>query len=588
MQPLRAKQKQHEQIAQTASLPAPTNGWYVGDNQATPPEKTAIIMNNAFPQLDYVRPRRGSQPWASGCGGPITSLLPWTTGVTSRLFAVANGGIFDASSAGPVGAPAVTGLGSSYMVYTQFAGFGQTYLVAVNGVDPVQIFDGVGWNRTYPATGTLTSGSPDITGLSPTTNLQNFMAVSGTGVPPGSTISGLSGSTATLSANATASGAQTLTFYQNAPITGYPGTGFSYVWSYKGRLYFVDDHTRDVYYLGLGAIGGPATLLPLTAFFKFGGYIIAGGTWAIDSTSGAFQAWVCISSEGEVLMYNGDYPGAVNWAQLGAYKCSRPLGPLCLMPAGGDLVVMTEDGVVAMSKVMTLDQIALENVAVTKPIAPAWRSAVLARNGLPGWQILPWPLESMAVVNLPKTSQSDFTQFIANARTGAWAQYLGYDANCFAVFQDNLYYGDSLGTVMQAETGGSDAGLNNYTTSILMGFSTLGAATSLKQVRMVKPYVLATAPTAPQVSIAVDYNVGLPQAPAPSNVASGALWDVAKWDQAVWGGGLTSQTAWMDAQGLGTAIAICYQLTTGSGTVAPDIRIAAFDILFEPGGIGLG
>src|SRR5207344_958554 len=97
--------------------------------------------------------------------------------------------------------------------------------------------------------------------------------------------------------------------------------------SYKGRLYFVDDATQNVYYLGLAAIGGAATLFPLGPFCKYGGYIIAGGTWAIDASSGVFQSIVFITSEGEVLMYNGDFPGATNWNQLGAYKISKPLGP---------------------------------------------------------------------------------------------------------------------------------------------------------------------------------------------------------------------------------------------------------------------
>jgi hypothetical protein len=587
MKPLRSKGNR-SQVARTASMPAPTNGWYVGDNQATPPPKTAIVLNNYFPQLDYVRVRGGSQFWATGLASAVSSLLPWTTGVTSKLFGVANGKIFDVSNAGVVGSALVTGLASNYLQYTQFEGFGGTYLVAVDGVDAVQIYDGTGWNRTFSATGTLASGSPNITAISSTANFQIGMAISASGLPAGTTILSFTGTTAVVSANATASGVETLTAYQNAPISGYSGAGFSFVWNYKGRLYFVDAKTQNVYYLGLAAIGGPAVLLPLSAFFKYGGYIIAGATWAIDSTAGVFQAIVFISSEGEVLMYDGDYPNATNWAQLGAYKISRPLGQNCLMQAGGDLLIMTEDGAVAMSKVMTLDQVALENVAVSKPIAPAWRNAVIARQGVTGWQIVPWPLQSMVIVNLPKQNTTDYTQFVANSRTGAWAQYLGWDANCFAVFNNLLFYGDSVGNVMQAETGGSDNAINNYTCSMMLGFSDLGAPTMEKQIRLIKPYVQAALPTTPQVSVAVDYNVQLPPFPSPSPTSSAPLWDHAIWDQSLWGGGLIAQNSWQDAQGFGVAIAICYQITMGSGVITPDVRIANFDVLFESGNIGLG
>lgn len=593
MQPLRAKTNNRAQTSRTATMPAPTAGWYVGDNQATPPPKTAVVLNNAFPQLDYVRARGGSQPWATGIGGTVSTLMAWTSGIGSRLFAVSNGSIFDASSAGAVGAAMVSGLLSSAVQFCQFEGFGGTYLVAVDGVDPVQIFDGTGWNRTFVLSAILNSTTA-VTGLSSTSNLQFGMAASGTGITPGTTIAGITGGgSITLSAPATVTATENLTFYQNAPITGYSGAGFSYVWTYKGRLFFVDAHTQNVYYLGLASIGGAATLFPLGAFFTYGGYVIAGGTWAIDSTAGAFEACAFISSEGEILMYAGASPEDSAWTLIGQYKVSRPLGQNCLMKAGGDLLIVTEDGVVAMSKVMTLDQVALQNVAVTKPIAPAWRDAVSARVGLNGWQIVPWPLQSMVVINLPKVNASDYTQFVANSRTGAWAKYIGWDANCFAVYGspllgNNLYYGDSAGNVMQAETGGSDAGTQNYTVSIMLGFSDLGAPSMVKQVKAVKPYVQAISPTSPQVSVAVDYNITLPQAPPVSAMNSGPLWDVARWDQAVWGGGLQSQTGWLDAQGIGVAISVCYQLTIGSGITAPDVRIAAFDVLFETGNLGLG
>lgn len=62
-------------------------------------------------------------------------------------------------------------------------------------------------------TGTLTSGNTSVTGLSSTANLEAGMSVSGTGITGGTTIASVDSTTAiTLSANATASGAQSLLF----------------------------------------------------------------------------------------------------------------------------------------------------------------------------------------------------------------------------------------------------------------------------------------------------------------------------------------------------------------------------------------
>ena len=101
----------------------------------------------------------------------------------------------------------------------------------------------------------------------------------------------------------------------------------------------------------------------MQGIFKKGGYLIAMGDWAIDSTSGIYNGFCFITSEGEVAMYDGTDPSA--WSLKGVYSISRPLGPRCTMKAGGDLMVATEDGIVPMSKVEALDQVALQNIAVS-------------------------------------------------------------------------------------------------------------------------------------------------------------------------------------------------------------------------------
>ena len=67
--------------------------------------------------------------------------------------------------------------------------------------------------------GATTNGSNAITGLSSTSSLFVGMAVSGTGIPAGTTIAGItSGSAITISANATAGGTPSLTFTSDVVI----------------------------------------------------------------------------------------------------------------------------------------------------------------------------------------------------------------------------------------------------------------------------------------------------------------------------------------------------------------------------------
>jgi Protein of unknown function (DUF4054) len=62
------------------------------------------------------------------------------------------------------------------------------------------------------ATGTLAASSPTVTGI-PTTGLAVGQLIAGSGIPGGTTIAALGANTVTLSQNATASGAQTLTVW---------------------------------------------------------------------------------------------------------------------------------------------------------------------------------------------------------------------------------------------------------------------------------------------------------------------------------------------------------------------------------------
>lgn len=514
--PIRAKSGTRAKVSRSFQLPAPTNGWYVGANLSEAPKKTAFVLDNAFPQLDYIRTRRGSQEHADGMAGAVETLIPFYDGTASKLFACVDDKIYDVSSAGAVGPAAVSGLTSNQWEYVQFVNSGATWLRLVNGADTPQLYSTAGGWSTSPA------------------------------------------------------------------ITGVTDTNLSHVWAYKNRLFFVEKNKLSAWYLGVSNIGGAATEFPLQGIFKLGGSLLLGASWTVESPAGYHESCVFISDQGEVAVYNGDYPGGT-WELTGIYKISIPLGKRCVFKAGGDLAIMTEDGIVPMSKVVTLDQVALQNAAVTKPIAPAWRQAVLNRGGISGWQITIWPLESMGVVNLPKLDAGDKTQFIANVRTGAWARYLGWDANCFAVFNNALYYGASDGRVMRAEVGAADDG-SNYTTTIFPSFTNIDKTASRKQTKLMKPYLSANFSLSPQVTMRADFDTTIPEEPGATVIStSGAKWDVALWDVDVWPNELFGQTNWISTPAIGSVISPVLQWTVSEPSVDPDVRLTAMDIIYEDG-----
>jgi hypothetical protein len=61
------------------------------------------------------------------------------------------------------------------------------------------------------------------------------------------------------------------------------------------------------------------------------------GTWTVDGGDGPDDRAVFVTSEGEVIVYQGTNPSsATTWAKIGSYYIGKPLGRRCLEKFGGD------------------------------------------------------------------------------------------------------------------------------------------------------------------------------------------------------------------------------------------------------------
>lgn len=568
----KSKQEPRSQVSVSRTIVAPIKGWYVGAPLAQAPDQTAVLIENAFPEIDFVRARGGSLPYAFGMTfAAVDTLMPYRAGGAYRMFASCNGRIYDVSNPGLVGAALVTGLSAgARFSYIQFSATGQQTLLAANGVDPVQLYNGTTWGVT-----------PAITGL--------------TGAP------------------------------------------LNYLWVYESNIWGLQPGSLDAWYLPGSAIGGPISIYPMAPLFKRGGQLIAGGTWSIQTTGGLEFANVFVTDQGEVAIFAGSTP-ALTWALQGVYQISPPLGSRCLLQAGGDLAIMTTDGITAISQVQTTDQIALQNTSVTIAIQPAWQQAVQDRQGLVGWQILEWPLKTMVIVNMPQTTSSATpagggniltdtqgvpltdtqgvpltdvqqnrsssggpgggTQFIGNGRTGAWCRYVGWDAQCFEIGGaklDQLLYGTSDGRVMQGETGGQDDG-KTYTMTIFpsftdmaktdYGFPSLNQSATRKQTKMIRPRLQTFGNIAPQVTMRTDFDETIPSPPpAPAvSLLTGAKWGIALWGIDVWPRSTQFVQSWLPAFAIGTTLSPVVQVTFDQVQM-PVVQLTSIDVLFEAGSL---
>lgn len=517
--------QQVQQRSRVKTFPSPIRGWVVNENLAVPKPAGARILENWRPTSTGVQLRGGSSRHATIGSTPVQSIMTYNAGGLLKMFAANATGIFDVTAPAdpevpPAAAVAVTsGLYSS----AQMATTGGSFLIAVNGADLLQLYDGSTW-----------------------------AAIDDMSTPS---------------------------------IANVATDALSHVWTYRNRVFFVEGGTLTAWYLPVDSIGGAAADFSLAGVFQDGGSLLLGATWSLDAGDGIDDKCVFISDLGEAAIYEGGNPSDANdWRLVGRYQIGRPLGKRATMRAGGDLLVATEEGVVPISAAINKDKAALSLASVSRNIAPEWSREALART-LP-WDMVKWSAKKIAVVALPADPGQVQCCFVVNLETGAWAKYTGWDTRCLGLHGGQVYFGTSDGRIMQAETGGSDDGASYECIAVGL-FDHFDAIGPIKTIQMARATFLAGKSFEPQLTASVDYSVTLPAAPAsvPDDVIFNE-WDSGLWDQATWDAGTSPMisTRWVSIGASGFTAAWQIQVTCGV-TPTPDAELVSIDMTYETGGL---
>lgn len=612
MRPLardRVRQIQPKREAETKPFPAPRRGWIRNENLAKHKPEGASVLDNWFPTATGCRVRRGTARHAT-VGGIVSALMSWVSGDTSFMFAANETAIYDVTNpASPTVAPAaaLSGLGGGEWASTQFSNEGGSFLVAVNGFDDVQVFDGADWWRNLlkdvatlaaPKTVTLPAGTYTLSiygtgSVALSGTYSGSLAGTGADNRVSLTFTATAG-TLTLTPTGTVGrvylqAGGTMTHYVAAPGVTTDAVGrFSHIWSFKNRLFFIEKGSMNAWYLPLGAIGGATVKLPLGGIFKRGGSLLFGATWSYESQGGGLNdACVFVTTEGEAAIYEGTDPSsATTWALKGVYRIGRPLGKRAHFKAGGDLAIATDDGLVAISQALARDQAALAQNAISYPIEVEWRKESLQRRSESSWSIEMWPTQQMAIVAMPSYLSLSPISFVVNIRTGAWSRYTGWDTRCLCLLEDRMFFGTSDGRVLEAEVGGTDDGAN-YTAAFVGLFEDMGAADRVKVSTLARATFRTTQDTGAQMSVSVDYVPTLPIEPSAAPQAAGlSVWGGGIWGQSVWKdtADYTREGRWASVSGVGHTLAPACQITIGQ-TNAPDIELVSLALMYLTGGM---
>ena len=467
---------------ETTTLPAPTRGIILNENEAYMQPGAAVVCDNWKPTMNGVALRGGCVLWCQlPEATPVISGFEYVSGVNHKMFAANLNKIYDISTTVPV--EVVSGRLSGNYVASQLANQGGDWLIAVNDAgDPPLRYNGTTWE------------------------VMSAAYVPGGGLP--SKITGPAGT----------------------PVEN--GGNLSYVCKYRNRLFFIELNSMNAWYLPLNAVGGALAMIPLSGAATKGGKLLFCASWSIDAGDGIDDKICFVTNEGEAIIFTGGDPSsAANWRQEGRYNLSPPLGMNAHLAIGGDLLIATVDGILPMSGAITKDRAELELAAITRQIKRMWREEVLDKREH-HWTMCKWDEYGGIFCATPGGKPGQQRCLVVNAATGAWARFTGWDAMCFTRMRGDMFFGTQTGQIMQADRTGYDNGMP-YVATLVGGWEMFASPSQTITWRQSRVSFRARAgePFQPQVSATINYIITLPP-PPPAGVDPGLL-DL--WDQGLWG-----------------------------------------------------
>lgn len=481
------------------------------------PETDAVVLENWFPRTSYVEIRGGYLNQLTGMTGNGKTLAPYNTLTGSnKLFCLTDSGVYDASSAGAAGASLAARTNGKHQ-WTIFGDGTTNYLILVNGVDKPLYYDGTNWIAIDAAS------SPALSGVA-TTDLIHVNV-------------------------------------------------------FKGRLFFIQKNSLSFWYLAAGAAGGALARFPLDGEAKLGGYLMAMATWTVDGGDGPDDRAVFITSEGEVIVYQGNNPSAAaTWAKVGSYYLGKPLGRRCFAQYGSDVILVTQNGTLPLSTALQSAVIDYK-LALSFKIENAFNDAARTYGSVFGWKPIVFPGQSALLVNVPKAEDGEHEQYVMNTITKSWCKFTEWDAEDFAIYSGELYF--TAGTKVYKAWSGTIDGANNIIAYGKTAFSYFGRKGLQKQFKMFRPVLAVNGNLSFLTDIDVDFQDGPITGTAIYTVPTAALWDVALWDQAVWAATVDVVKEWTSPDEYsGFCASAKIKIATNSLTV----QWMANDFVYEYGG----
>lgn len=586
--------------ATSSTIPAPVGGLNGQDPISAMPPTDALALENFFPTPKSVVVRNGSSSWSTGLPGWVETLMAYGNGAGRKLIGISydvpntQGKVYDCTTQGAVGSPAVTGLTNARFEYCNMGTPGGQFLIAANAADKPLLYDGTYWAVIDGGTGqtissitnstttaTLTTAAPHglITG--------NQVTVAGALAAPYNgtfriTVTSTTTFTYTMASDPGGAASPVGTYTNVQAITGVTTTTLRAPTVWKNRIFFIEDDSFRIWYLPTQQITGAAQKIELGSLFKAGGSLQAIVTCTLQSDSQLDDYLGFLSTEGELALYRGTDPAQAGLFNIvGLFRIGRPIGRRCWFKYGPDTVFLTSNGYLLLSKLLTegVDS-NLPGAALSWKVRPIIQGETQLWGDTFGWQGVVHPAGTKLIINIQQQDRGNYAncryQYVMNTITKAWCKFTGWEAECFEVMADQLFYGGE-GYVALADVGTSDRG-TAILTKMKPAFNYFGDDRQ-KLFTMIRPFYQANGLATIAMALNTDFSDAAPVNLPRFTGGSGGPWNTSRWNVTPWGLPYLVQKNWQSAPGMGFCATVYIQtLTKDFG-----LEFYSFDYVYEVG-----
>jgi hypothetical protein len=369
--------------------------------------------------------------------------------------------------------------------------------------------------------------------------------------------------------------------WTNPTITGVGASSLSNIAIFKNQVWFTQNASLKAYYLPTLSIAGAANAIDMSSVAQLGGFLVAVGTWTIDAGYGVDDNLVFITSNGEIIVWAGTDPSdSTKWALIGVWRVGKPVGKRCLLKYGGDMLMLTYNGLYPLAASLQSSRLD-PRVALSDKIQGAFTAATQQYGSSFGWDIIFDPQHNALTVNVP-VAQGQQQQYVMNNITKAWCNFTGQAANCWAIFDNEPYWGGN-GFVAHAwddNYADDTSDINGYA---LQAFNYFDARGYKKYFTRARPSIFTNGTPSIFIGLNMDFDLADTTAALSFSPQVSSKWDVALWDVGYWATDTVITNNWQGVTGIG----YCAGTQFKSASQGTTILWASTDIVYQQGWGGI-